>query len=236
MKIENNAADDSGQKNVFQGPAPLARRQLVRTAIAAPVVLSSLMSKPVLGGQHTGCTISGVLSGVTSHSPQAETCNTIGQSGAYWRADATIWPTVFKKGKLPSYNSSSGKCNISTSDTGTLFNGTSCGATSLSATFYRTVASSKCSVGPTGTEGATLLEVLCASDSAPNGRLGRATVISLLNAYKLSTAYPVTPAIIAQMFNNASKGQNYYINGGSAYFTPSQVLQYLESLYPASSW
>jgi len=78
-------------------------------------------------------------------------------------------------------------------------------------------------------------EVLSSTGTDFKSKLGRSVVISLLNAYNFSQAYPVKPETIVQMFNAAFANQNYYISSaGSAYWTPNQVLQYLESLYPVS--
>ncbi len=52
----------------------MARRRLVRSALAAPVVLSSLASKPVLGAEAYHCTVSGQLSGNVSAHPGDVIC------------------------------------------------------------------------------------------------------------------------------------------------------------------
>jgi hypothetical protein len=78
-------------------------------------------------------------------------------------------------------------------------------------------------------------EVLGARCAQPTV-LGRATVVSLLNAYRNDAGYPVTVSQIVQMFNLASRGQDYPVGSGSAVLTPPQVLQYLESLYPRSAF
>ena len=195
--------------------APMARRRLIRSALGTPVVLSSLVSKPVLGGQHVGCTPSGVGSlapGARSHSPEVEVCNTAGNSARYWM-DAKEWPSPIVKGQ--------GKAGVG----GTSFNGFS----GLTNCFYIN------SGGGGMRRAATMLEVLNGSIAgSTNGTLGRAAVVSLLNAYD-RPLYPVKPDTIVKMFNAAYTGNNYAIGGaGSPLWTPQQVLSYLESLYPQS--
>lgn len=227
MTIEDRPAEGPDQKGEFHRPSPMARRRLVRSALATPVVLSTLTSRPVLGGQHTGCTPSGQFSGVSSHSPEPETCSSFGQSRATWLSPTTAWPPAIVRGKLP-------KDDCKSREDGTLFNGT----LGLASAFYRKGQSGKCVLGDlpgTLNKPATMLEVLNAPDSADfNMQLGRAVVISLLNAHQFSQTYPVKPSVIVDMFNAAYKNQPYYIGStGSASWSRDQVLLYLKSLYPA---
>lgn len=191
--------------------APMARRRLIRSALGTPVVLSSLVSKPVLGGQHVGCTPSGVGSlapGARSHSPEVEVCSTAGRSALDWMNEKN-WPSPIAKGDEGGGG-------------GTSFNGFS----GLRESFYI----------PSGGKRrpATMLEVLKGIEGSRNANLGRAAVVSLLNAYS-KPLYPVRPDTIVKMFNAADSGNNYAIGGaGSPLWTPQQVLSYLESLYPQS--
>ena len=201
MTVDNSSAErpDPGGSS---GLPPLARRRLIKSAIGTPVVLSSLASKPVLGGTH-GCGPSNAGSPTpNSHSPAVD-CSTLGLSAARWKDPMTTWPSQIKR-KPPSSQS-------------TNFNGFE----GLNATFYKTTGG--------GRKSATMFEVL-SGDSA----LGRATVVSLLNAYTSPTSYPVTPSQIVQMFNAASTLQDYPVGSGMAKLSPQQVLDYLESLYPKS--
>lgn len=207
MTVDNSSAErpDPGGSS---GLPPLARRRLIKSAIGTPVVLSSLASKPVLGGQH-GCGPSNAGSpSPNSHSPEAVNCSTLGLSAATWKAaPATSWPSEIKKGPPQP----------------TDFNGFG----GLNAKFYKMTGG--------GRKPASMLEVL-SGDSLLGGDspLGRATVVSLLNAYRPGSSYPVTPSQIVQMFNAASTLQDYPVGSGMAKLTPQQVLDYLESLYPKS--
>lgn len=216
MTIDNNECPEHGVSSGL--PAPMPRRRLIKSALGAPVVLSSLASKPVLGGQHTNCTPSGVGSlapGARSHSPNVETCTTAGLSALYWKeAHASKWPRAIAKGGQGG-------------GAGTVFNGFS----GLNNCFYS-------NSGGGVSRPATMLEVLNGSiaRSSTNTGLGRAAVVSLLNAYD-RPLYPVKPDTIVKMFNAAYSNSSYPIGGtGSPLWTPQQVLSYLESLYPASSW
>lgn len=207
MNVDNSSAERH-EPSGSSGLSPLARRRLIKSALGTPVVLSSLASKPVLGGTH-GCGPSNVGSPTpNSHSP-AVNCSTLGQSAAHWTNPMTTWPSNIKR-KPPSNES-------------TKFNGFQ----GLNDKFFM-------DKNGGGTRPATMLEVLKGKNREGDSRLGRATVVSLLNAYYLPTSYPVTPPQIVLMFNAASNGRDYPIGSGSATLTPTQVLGYLESLYPPS--
>lgn len=73
------------------------RRSLAKGALAAPVVLGTLMSRPVLGAAPYHCTISGQISGNISPRPGANTrCDTLGRSPGFWGnrggANRNEWP------------------------------------------------------------------------------------------------------------------------------------------------
>ena len=60
------------------------RRLLTKAGLASPVVLSSLISRPVLGDTPYSCTISGQMSGNTSFRPGQVRCAELGRSPGYW--------------------------------------------------------------------------------------------------------------------------------------------------------
>jgi len=82
----------SDQTNIPKSDKPNEfRRRLAKGGLAAPIVLASLASKPVLaipsnpGPAPYTCTISGQLSGNTS-SHDVVSCNTLGQGQSEWLA------------------------------------------------------------------------------------------------------------------------------------------------------
>ena len=68
------------------------RRRLTKGGLAAPIVLGTLLSRPVLGAAPYNCTISGQLSGNTSSHGAPVECGTLGASPGYWRQDQKEWP------------------------------------------------------------------------------------------------------------------------------------------------
>jgi len=61
------------------------RRSLAKGALAAPIVLGTLMSRPVLGAAPYHCTISGQISGNISPRPGGdENCWELGKSPGFW--------------------------------------------------------------------------------------------------------------------------------------------------------
>ena len=61
------------------------RRRLTRGGLAAPVVLGTLLSRPVLGAAPYNCTISGQLSGNVSSHGTPINCKTLGLSPGFWK-------------------------------------------------------------------------------------------------------------------------------------------------------
>ncbi len=75
------------------GQPDALRRRLTQGGLAAPVVLATLLSKPVLGAAPHNCTISGQISGNLSTHEQG-VCTTLGSSPSVYAALAPAsWPT-----------------------------------------------------------------------------------------------------------------------------------------------
>ncbi len=72
-------------------PPANSRRQLLRGALAAPVLMA-VASKPVLAGQL--CAPSGFASGNTSSVDNPTACN--GWSPGYWKAKPSKWPSPYR--------------------------------------------------------------------------------------------------------------------------------------------
>lgn len=190
----------------------LARRRLAKGGLALPVVLSSLISKPVLGAAPYNCTISGAMSGNTSSHGQDVACNALGRSPGYWKTHAYDWirytpDTPFKEVFADAYWWISKNAN----------------AVELCPFQYQ-----NCAPDP------TLMQVLTSTAGMrPNlnyPALGRAAVASLLNAYAFAPNYPLTPSQVVAMFNAVYLGGLYPINS-SASWDAGQVMIYFESLY-----
>jgi hypothetical protein len=78
------------------------RRRLSKGGLAAPIVLGTLLSRPVLGAAPYNCTISGKLSGNTSSHGKPLPCNTLGRSPGYWgnRAEVKSWGSCKRDAKF----------------------------------------------------------------------------------------------------------------------------------------
>jgi len=68
------------------------RRRLAKGGLAAPIVLGTLLSRPVLGAAPYNCTVSGKLSGNTSSHGAPVICYTLGKSPGYWGNQAGTHP------------------------------------------------------------------------------------------------------------------------------------------------
>lgn len=194
------------------GQPDALRRRLTKGALALPVVLATLASKPVLGAAPYNCTISGALSGNTSTHGQEVPCSSLGLSPGYWKNHRSDWRTVnpdaaFKTVFADAYWWISQNTN----------------AVELCPAQYQ-----NCKPDP------TLMQVLTSTAGMrPNlnyPALARAAVASLLNAYKFAPDYPLTPNRVVAMFNAVYLGGSYEINPTTSW-GPSQVMIYFESLY-----
>ena len=170
MTVDNSSAERP-EPCGSSGLAPLARRRLIKSAIGTPVVLSSLASKPVLGGTH-GCGVSNAGSPTpNSHSPAVD-CSLAGQTVAYWKENK--WSLEGVKKKTP-------------------FNGFE----GLSATYFRSdrsatrsatmweVLNEEAGLGP-----ATVVSLLNAI-SNPSYPVTKLQIVSMFNAASKGQDYPV---------------------------------------------
>lgn len=223
----------------------LSRRRFTRAGAAAPVVLGSLISTPVLA---TGdrppynCTISGQMSGNVSQKPTTPNCKVLGRSPGYWK-NHTGWPSGVLRGSLPANN-----CSFTTTaPAGTWFNLASFGGSTFADAFRRksfgSGSNAECKVldigdsdfGAAGPNKATLLQVLNTEgglNDTTYKALGRAAVASLLNALAFTPTYPLSPKQVIDMFNAVYNGGTYKVNA-TTYWNADQVKTYFESLYGA---
>jgi hypothetical protein len=221
-------------------PVSMSRRRFARAGAAAPVVLGSLVSKPVLAGEVERiyhCTISGQLSGNLSAHPNQIDCKTLGRSPGYWKNHLS-WPGGVIAGTLPNNS-----CSFSGGTQGTAFNGYSSGGAVLGDAFRRKSANSLCMVydvsegavytGIDASKKATMLQVLNTGgglNETSLKALGRATVAALLNAHAFGESYPLTTAQVIQMFNAVYKGGVYMANGNVPW-DANKVKTFFESTY-----
>ena len=185
------------------------RRRLAKAGLAAPVVIGTLLSRPVLAEAPHHCTISGQMSG--NASPRLGDnveCNTLGVSPTTW---ATKTSTLVNKDALFT-------------------------AAGFVDTYWKRTSNSRI-IKPSSTTGtvATLQEVLAntettnASFKPENLPLGRAAVASYLNAIEYAPNYPLSTTQVATMFNSVIGGGVYDPSGVN--WTATQVQTYFESLY-----
>ncbi len=176
------------------------RRRFTKGGLAAPVVLATLASKPVLGASFSyHCTVSGKLSGNTS-SHGSDTCVVSGVK------TADQWKALTPVGNWPSQ----------------AINNAGTGARAFQSTPKNVVASQTFNDNvykrPNNTD-ASLLDVLNGNliAGAPNPALGKEAVAAMLNALSLDalggpTNFPIKAIEVARLFNGV-------IGGGSVQAT-----------------
>lgn len=180
--------DDKPQLNELPNPQ---RRRFTKGGLAAPVVLATLASKPVLGaGFSYHCTVSGKLSGNTS-SPHGNTCTISGtvKTADTWKTtDVSVWPSLAKYsgGSVRKFKDSPGSATPKFNDVYKL---------------------------PDGTTPAKLLDVLNGNlaTTAPNPALGKEAVAALLNALALDgiggpANFPIKAVEVTRLFNGVIGG------------------------------
>jgi hypothetical protein len=70
------------------------RRRLTKAGLVAPVVIGTLLSRPVLGAAPHNCTLSGQMSGNVSSHEQGD-CSTLGLPPSYYAGlSPTAWPNA----------------------------------------------------------------------------------------------------------------------------------------------
>jgi hypothetical protein len=94
------------------------RRRLAKGGLAAPIVLGTLLSRPVLGAAPYNCTISGQMSGNVSSHGEPVSCRSLGVSPGYWM-NHEAWPTPYVFGAP-----AAGQCPVDSSSTGAATVGT----------------------------------------------------------------------------------------------------------------
>lgn len=210
------------------------RRRLTRGGLAAPIVMGTLLSRPVLGAAPYHCTISGKLSGNVSPRGTPVDCKTLGRSPGYWKQERhnSQWPAPLLVWGAPGK-----KACPDISTTGTIFNGFTINGATLADAF-------RCKDGAvygyrdpnfgSATSDATMLQILNAGGGLTStniNALGRATVASLLNAIVFAPDYPLTPERVILMFNAVYfNGGTYQVNSTTSWDS-DQVKTYFESLY-----
>lgn len=190
------------------------RRRLAKGGLAAPIVIGTLLSRPVLGAAPHNCTISGQMSGNVSTHVQG-VCSLLGRSPGYW------------------------KNNGVSAQTGIAFNTVFADAYSWKLENPTTVLLAK-----QGTSGfspnPTLLQVLQSTvGMRPNFNypaLGRAAVACYLNALYGAPGnppwpdFPLKPSDVVEMFNAVYAGGSYQVNPTTSW-NATQVVTYFKSLY-----
>jgi hypothetical protein len=220
MTAESQPIEGAAKRPGLRHGVLVSRRRLAKAGLASPVVLGSLMSKPVLGADPLyHCTPSGQQSGNLSRTSTVS-CK-IGISPAAWAIDSA-WPSPVTKGTDPNNNGNSGCAFNGQAVRGTAFDGFS----GLAATFG--LSADGCTVVTSAySTSATMLQVLKTTD--PAFGLGRETIAAILNALRYGSGFPVTPSRVIAMYNAVRSGGTYLVN--SVPWSASQVQTYFTSLH-----
>jgi hypothetical protein len=205
------------------------RRRLAKVGLAAPVVMGTLLSRPVLGAPYHNCTISGQLSGNTSTHEQAETC-AIGVGPITWR-DRTTWTNT-----SPLTPDTLLKAAMVNGKTFELAYKKKSRTNASVTTMYLV------GTGTGGADDVTLKDVLTlpawpggnGMDAPINPALGKAAIANTLNALVIGTTFPLKPEQVIDMFNQTHPTGTYQVND-TLFWDAASVLAYFITLYPLNS-
>lgn len=190
------------------------RRRLTKGGLAAPIVVGTLLSRPVLGAAPHNCTISGQISGNVSTHVQG-VCSTLGASPTTWKTKTS---TLVNKDAL----------FTAVGFVDTYWNRTNNNRIMKPSTPLSSPANVPGTV-------ATLQQVLANAEVtnstliSTNLPLGRSAVASYLNAIEYAPNYPLSTAQVVAMFNAVIGGGNYDPTGIN--WNATQVKTYFDSLY-----
>lgn len=198
------------------------RRRLAKGGLAAPIVMGTLLSRPVLGAVPHNCTVSGQISGNVSTHLQGN-CPSLGAGGiSYWLKDTQDATVTFWKQEIPSWVEV-----ISNNQTNTrVFENTLKNGSKFSAVYTP--------FGGGNTNDVRLFHVLkgnvAGGIQGPNISLGQEAVVTLLNSLhgtKGGNMFPIASNDVILMFNAVIGGGTYLPTG----WTAAQVLTYFQSLH-----
>ena len=225
----------------------LRRRRFARGGLAAPVVMTTLASKPVLGADIPYlCTVSGQMSGNVSHPDRRADCSMLGQPPSYWQSSSSAWPGPYVRGELESKKDDS-KNDTNKSVDGTASKGadSACripvikNGTAFVEVFGVQFWSDDCKllepseVRSPSAKPAALLRVLMSEgevNDSPFKALARAAAASLLNAAAAKGRYPLSEAAVVNYYRDAVLLQSVRITP-TVQWSPEQLKAYFESLY-----
>jgi len=201
-------------------PVDLSRRRLAKGGLAVPIVLASIASKNVLANVPYRCTISGKLSGGSTHST-TDSCD-LGTSG---------------RNRLASLNNTSGSGARKLSD---LYpSGQLTSAYDFKSSSFRIVAADPFNTA----KRATIYQILAygaGSPTPPNLGYAKKALALYLNAEELNGAsgvghdnYPLNTTEAKDIFNAIVAGSGYSgtTSAGPFNWTNAEVRQYVDLLY-----
>lgn len=239
-------------------PNPL-RRKLTKTGLVAPVLLASLVSKPVLGAAPHNCTISGQISGNVSTHAQGD-CTQLGKAPSHYASLATgQWPSnplvndwLTPLGRPRAFNQtpySSMPINFADAFEKQKVSGSgnpsnppfvapfpSASVRDVLAGYVTVITGS---AGALTQDSDWLLKVKSGylADHALALELGREAIAAYMNAINITDGlsfpkYPVPPQDVVTMFNAVIAGGTYQAIAGADPWDAQDLLNYFKSLHP----
>lgn len=198
--------------------------------MAAPIVLASLASKPVLGAAPHNCTISGQVSGNVSTHIQG-TCSVLGDNATTWALNVAIWPQpayFFSNPLLPTALTSLPFASSPNSSTYPKFE-------DAFQVNYLTGVTTPASIWQVCNGAVKGGQIVAKAGFTVSPLLGKEAVAALLNSLrgvKGYPAYPVEASEVIKMFNAIAKEGSYVTGLSSPRWYEVDVIRYFQSLHP----
>lgn len=211
------------------------RRRLTKGGLVAPVVIGTLLSRPVLGAAPHNCTLSGQMSGNVSTHEQGD-CSTLGLAPSYYAGRSpTAWPNATNdflktqdKPLLFRLTPKSQPTKFTDAFRRRITNGNN--TDYQDATVWDVLKGVPVNNSNGNPINNAVLEVKPGMNSTYGLELGREAIAAYMNAFD-QTKYPITREQVVAMFNAVIVTGGVYDPLGINW-DGSQVLTYFKSLHP----
>jgi hypothetical protein len=213
------------------------RRRLAKGGLAAPIVIGTLLSRPVLGAAPHKCTISGQLSGNVSTHGTAILCSSLGLSPATYASTiptTTTWPSRLKLIKNNGNPRDFADCPFGAAK---MFEpaferyNTNNGNAGAAATVFELLKGAAVdNAGVAVANRGIRVKTTGGFDTINGLELGKEALAAYMNATD-QTKYPITQLDVVVMFNSVIKAGGVYNYSSTVSWDASKVLAYFRSLH-----
>lgn len=217
-------------------PVNEQRRRLAKGGLAAPIVIGTLLSRPVLGAAPHKCTISGQLSGNVSTHGTAVLCSSLGHApSAYANEGSSFWPNAASdfldaQNKPLLFNLAPKSQPNKFADAFQRKETNGSNVTYEDATVWDLLKGVPTNNNNGNPIPNAVLEVKSGMNTTAGLELGKEAIAAYMNAFD-QTKYPITQQDVLAMFNSVIVAGGVYHYSSTVSWDASKVLAYFKSLH-----